>query len=216
MNQPAVGSNSSDNAAVTKRVQARATKESGSRMENATGHIGGAFQLTEKPQFLTERDNIFQRFWAENEALIATLPDQEITITLPDGTVKTGVAFKTTPYDIALSISKGLADNVIIAKVLYSRRLEADSIVACDQDEEQVGTQHGAATDGELWDLTRPLVGDCLLKLLKFDEPEGKTVFWHSSAHVLGAALELSMGVHLTIGPALQVSYTLYPNGGIP
>jgi threonyl-tRNA synthetase len=175
-------------------------------MENATGHIGGPFQMTEKPQFLTERENIFQRFWAENEALVANLPDQEITITLPDGTVKTGVAFKTTPYDIALSISKGLADNVIIAKVIYSRRLEADSIVACDQDEDhQIATPQAA--DGELWDLTRPLVGDCLLRLLKFDEPEGKTVFWHSSAHVLGAALEVSMGVHLTIGPALQVNF---------
>jgi threonyl-tRNA synthetase len=171
-------------------------------MEN-TGHIGGPFQMTERPQFLTERENIFQRFWSENEAHVANLPDQEITITLPDGTVKNGIAFKTTPYDIALSISKGLADNVIIAKVLYSRRLEADSIVACDQEDEQLSVAAGA--EGELWDLTRPLVGDCVLRLLKFDDPEGKTVFWHSSAHVLGAALEVSMGVHLTIGPALQV-----------
>jgi threonyl-tRNA synthetase len=189
--------------ATTKRTQARATKESGPRIGNA-GHIGGTFQLTEQPHFLLERDQIFQRFWQENENNLLNLPDQEISVTLPDGTVKTGIAFKTTPLDIALSISKGLADNVLIAKVQYTRRLESDSIVACDQDEE-IPLSSSAGGNGELWDLSRPLVGDCQMKLFKFDDPEGKTVFWHSSAHVLGAALEATMGVHLTIGPALQV-----------
>lgn len=200
VNQPVINQDASN---ASKRVQARATKESGARMDN-TGHIGGPFQLKENPEFLKEREEIFNRFWAENEANVANLPDQEISVTLPDGTVKTGIAFKTTPYDIALSISKGLADNVIIAKVQYTRRLEADSIVACDQEDDQIAAQ---SNDGELWDLSRPLVGDCNLKLFKFEDPEGKTVFWHSSAHVLGAALELSMGVHLTIGPALQSGF---------
>lgn len=55
-----------------------------------------------------------------------------------------------------------------------------------------------------LWDLTRPLEEDCTLELFKFDSPEGKKVFWHSSAHVLGEALELLFDCHLTIGPALK------------
>ena len=47
----------------------------------------------------------------------------------------------------------------------------------------------------------RPLEGDCDLKLHKFDEPEGKEVFWHSSAHILGEALESLYGARLTHGP---------------
>jgi hypothetical protein len=64
--------------------------------------------------------------------------------------------------------------------------------------------------EGQLWDLTRPLIGDCMLTLLKFDSDtdganshagsDSKTVFWHSSAHILGAALESVFGAHLTIG----------------
>ena len=45
----------------------------------------------------------------------------------------------------------------------------------------------------------RPLEGDCSLKLFGFDDPEGKELYWHSSAHVLGEALELEYGADLTI-----------------
>jgi threonyl-tRNA synthetase len=60
---------------------------------------------------------------------------------------------------------------------------------------------------GELWDMSRPLIGDCTLTLLKYDDPEAKTVFSHSSAHVLGAALEACIGAHLTIGPPLTSGF---------
>lgn len=191
-------------SAASKRAQTRATKESGARMEN-TGHIGGHFEINENPQFLAERRAIFDRFWAESEAKKASHEDIEISITLPDGSVKSGHAFKTSPFDVAMGISKGLADSVIIAKVLYTRRLEHDSVVACDKEEDEEAS--APIEDGELWDLTRPLVGDCQLRLLKYDDPEAKAVFWHSSAHVLGAALESTFGAHLTIGPALQSGF---------
>ena len=51
------------------------------------------------------------------------------------------------------------------------------------------------------YDATRPLEGNCEIKLLKFEDPKGKETFWHSSAHVLGETLELEFGVHLTHGP---------------
>ena len=56
-----------------------------------------------------------------------------------------------------------------------------------------------------LWDMTRPLVGPVAkLEFLKFaDDKEAKTVFWHSSAHMLGEALEHLYGCKLTIGPPL-------------
>ena len=64
-----------------------------------------------------------------------------------------------------------------------------------------------AQEEWELWDVCRPLEGDCELKLHKFDEPEGKEVFWHSSAHILGEALEMLYSAQLTHGPATETGF---------
>lgn len=61
--------------------------------------------------------------------------------------------------------------------------------------------------NGELFDLLRPFEADCGLELLDFDHPEGKMVFWHSSAHVLGEAAELHYGCHLCIGPPIEEGF---------
>ena len=53
----------------------------------------------------------------------------------------------------------------------------------------------------ELYDSFRPFEGDVEIKLLTFDDPEGKMVFWHSSAHILGESMEREYGVHLCHGP---------------
>ncbi|KAM3346647.1 hypothetical protein ACQJBY_020934 [Aegilops geniculata] len=74
--------------------------------------------------------------------------------------------------DIATGISTGLAASCLIAQV-----------------------------NGVLWDMTRPLEGDCDLKLFKFDSNEGRDTFWHSSAHILGESLERVYGCKLCIGP---------------
>ena len=76
---------------------------------------------------------------------------------------------------VALSISKGLAGQVVVSKV-----------------------------NDQLWDSFRPLEEDCTLELVKFDSDEAKKVFWHSSSHILGQALELKYGASLCIGPALK------------
>jgi threonyl-tRNA synthetase len=78
-------------------------------------------------------------------------------ITLPDGAIKEGKKWISTPMDIAAGISTGLAASCLIAQV-----------------------------NGVLWDMARPLEGDCELKLFKFDSDEGRDTFWHSSAHILG------------------------------
>lgn len=101
-----------------------------------------------------------------------------IQITLPDGKIMEGISWKTTPLDIATKISKKLAEASVVAKV-----------------------------NGELHDLFRPLEENCTLELLKFDSPEGKHVFWHSSAHLVGEALERIYGVHLCVGPALEEGF---------
>jgi len=58
--------------------------------------------------------------------------------------------------------------------------------------------------NGELWDLERPLEGSCSLQLLKFDDEEAQAVFWHSSAHILGEAMERVYGGCLCYGPPIQ------------
>ena len=97
-----------------------------------------------------------------------------IKVTLPDGKVLDGESWRTSPLNIAEMISKGLADNTVIAKV-----------------------------NGELFDLDRPLEGDCEIKFLKFDDEEGKMVFWHSTAHLMGEAMELCYGGCLCYGPPI-------------
>lgn len=58
--------------------------------------------------------------------------------------------------------------------------------------------------NGTLWDLDRPLENDCKLELLKFDDPEAQGVFWHSSAHILGEAIERIYGGYLCYGPPID------------
>lgn len=48
------------------------------------------------------------------------------------------------------------------------------------------------------------MVASCKLELLDFEHEEGKAVFWHSSAHVLGEACEKHYGCHLCIGPPIE------------
>ncbi|KAF6214978.1 hypothetical protein GE061_009726 [Apolygus lucorum] len=98
-----------------------------------------------------------------------------ISVTLPDGKVIEGLSWKTTPYEVAQQISQGLADNAVISKV-----------------------------DGVLWDLDRPLTNNCKLQLLKFDDAEAQAVFWHSSAHILGEAMERVYGGCLCYGPPIE------------
>ncbi|KAH0793257.1 threonyl-tRNA synthetase [Histomonas meleagridis] len=58
--------------------------------------------------------------------------------------------------------------------------------------------------NGKMWDLTRPIVEDCKITFITFDDERGKEVFWHSSAHVLGACIEQELGVEIAIGPATE------------
>lgn len=61
-----------------------------------------------------------------------------------------------------------------------------------------------AKVDKELWDLDRPLEKSCNLKLLKFDDEEAQAVFWHSTAHIMGEAMERLYGGLLCYGPPID------------
>ncbi len=96
-------------------------------------------------------------------------------ITFPDGMVKE-YELGQTPLEIAMSISEGLARNVLSATV-----------------------------NGEKWDPIRPIDTDASLKLHTWNDEEGKYTFWHSSAHLLAEALEsLYPGIKFGIGPPIE------------
>lgn len=98
-----------------------------------------------------------------------------IQITFPDGKVR-DYAPGVSALEVAKSISQGLAQNVLAARV---------------------GT--------EVWDLTRPIHTSTTLQLLTWDDADGKATFWHSSAHLMAEALESTFtGIKFAIGPPIE------------
>jgi threonyl-tRNA synthetase len=98
-----------------------------------------------------------------------------INITLPDGSIRQ-YPEGTTSLDVAKSISEGLARNVLSATV-----------------------------NGEVWDATRPISQDSILRLHTWNDKEGKSTFWHSSAHLFAEAVEdLYPGTKFGIGPSID------------
>ena len=98
-----------------------------------------------------------------------------IKITLPDGAVRE-YEKGTTALAVAKSISEGLARKVLAAEI-----------------------------NGQVWDATRPIQGDATLKLLTWNDTEGKSTFWHSSAHLMAEAVEAQFpGVKFWVGPAVE------------
>jgi len=184
-------------------------RKDGARMTKGTGKsieagelIGGEFTPQKDAPWLASRSEALDVIVERQKAALAAMAETAIKVTLPDGTVKEGIAFKTTPADIAGSISKGLMNATCVASVRYSKRLEGPGAAVVNTDEvEEEGAAEGPS-DWELWDAGRALEGDCELQLHKFDDDKGKEVFWHSSAHILGEALETLYGVKLTHGPA--------------
>ncbi|ESA41972.1 threonyl-tRNA synthetase [Neurospora crassa] len=142
----------------------------------AAGGDAGPLEMNPPPAFIQERLDLFDKLYKEQQEELAKRPRDDILITMPDGTTKTGKAYETTPAEIAKGISNSLFKRTVVARI-----------------------------DGEtLWDLERPLEKSCKLELLDFNDDQGKFVFWHSSAHILGEACERRFGCSLCIGPPVD------------
>lgn len=103
---------------------------------------------------------------------------KNIQITFPDGS-RREYAAGVTGLDIAKDLSNSLAKKALAVKVNEHVR-----------------------------DLTRPIAEDAEFQILTFDDPEGRDVFWHSSAHVMAqAVLELFPGTKLAIGPPIDEGF---------
>lgn len=98
-----------------------------------------------------------------------------IKITFPDGAVRE-YEKGTSALKVAQSISEGLARKVLAAEI-----------------------------NGQVWDATRPIENDSALKLLTWNDTDGKSTFWHSSAHLMAEAVEsLFPGVKFWVGPPVE------------
>ncbi len=101
-----------------------------------------------------------------------------IKITLPDGAVRE-YEQGVTAMDVAKSISEGLARKVLAANI-----------------------------NGQTWDATRPITADASLQLLTWADLQGKSTFWHSSAHLMAEAIEsMFPGVKFWVGPPLETGF---------
>lgn len=205
-------------------VQGRRTiQSSGPKMES-DGTLLGKDSFVKRqanPSWLEERVKIFDEIDAKRKEEMSSKTPTAISVTMPDGNVlekdKQGEPFmswKTTPFMVAATISQGLADNSTVARVTFQDfvadyDLGQDGMAVPDAMAEALGDEVEAGSSNSkvyLWDINRPLVGNVSkLELLKFDsDEEAKTVFWHSSAHIMGEALENLYGNQLTIGPPLN------------
>ncbi|MGN6540928.1 MAG: threonine--tRNA ligase [Ginsengibacter sp.] len=101
-----------------------------------------------------------------------------MNITFPDGAVRQ-YEQGSSAMDIAKSISEGLARRILAAEV-----------------------------NGEIWDLSRPIKNDATIKFLTWEDANGKSTFWHSSAHLMAEAVEDTFpGVKFWVGPPVEKGF---------
>lgn len=213
-------------------------------------------ERTKNPSWLKDRCAVYDSIKARRQKEFESKKLVNISVTMPDGNTLSHYkpkkkkvdtdnevpaadgeskydeaepfqAYKTTPYDVAATISQGLADSSTVARITYEKYVDdyspaedgmeaqdtlADAMDDMDLDDDADGEDTNNNSNESkplkpmLWDMNRPLVGPVSkLELLKFDnDQEAKTVFWHSSAHMMGEALEHLFGSKLTIGPPLK------------
>jgi hypothetical protein len=141
------------------------------------------------PDFLIKRNELFDKLKRERQAEILEKEKPEISVVLDLGLDKEGKprpampvaakAWESTPGSFLRHVDKDVSSDFVIAKV-----------------------------DGkELWDLDRPLENACRVKYIPFSSAEGRNVFWHSSAHVLGEAAECQYNCLLSHGPPVEQGF---------
>ncbi|KAI4213495.1 MAG: hypothetical protein LQ351_003996 [Letrouitia transgressa] len=141
------------------------------------------------PAFIVERNRIFDELKNKYDAEVLEKAHPVINVELDlgldgDGRPRPAMpvaakAWESTPGSFLKHVDKSISNDVVIAKI-----------------------------DGkELWDLDRPLESNCRVSYLPFTSTEGRNVFWHSSAHVLGEAAECQYQCLLSHGPPVEQGF---------
>lgn len=140
----------------------------------------GPPQARPLPEYILERNAFFDELMKESIEQRKAGPEIKITLAIgPTETIsQEGRAFETTPGQMLRHVPKEVAASAIVAKV-----------------------------GGVLWDLDRPLEKDSKISYLSFEDDEGRDVFWHSSAHMLGEAAEHEYGCKLSHGPPTAMGF---------
>ena len=171
--------------------QTKDTSNSQILQENRTPSKSAANQAmaTSLPEFIKRRNELFDKLKRQRHAEILEKEKSEINVVLDLGLDKHGKprtalpvaakAWESTPGSFLKHVDKDISSDVVIAKV-----------------------------DGkELWDLDRPLEYGCRVCYVPFSSTEGRNVFWHSSAHVLGEACECQFNCLLSHGPPVEQGF---------
>ncbi|KAM3165473.1 Threonyl-tRNA synthetase [Lachancea thermotolerans] len=157
----------------------KSSEKGNGKSKNKQNSKQSSLYLDPEPDFIDERNQLFDKLLKEYQEKVEQMPRVPIKVVLKDGSEKEATAWETTPMDIAKQIAKSFPDKQCISKA-----------------------------NGQLWDLERPLEGkegdEVKLEFFDFDSDEGKRVFWHSSAHVLGEACECNLGAHICLGPPTE------------
>lgn len=141
------------------------------------------------PDFVLERNKLFDELKRRHDAELLEKDRPLINVVLDLGLDKNGQpraampvaakAWESTPGSFLRHLDKDITSDVVVAKV-----------------------------DGkQLWDLDRPLEYDCRVSYVPFISAEGRNVFWHSSAHVLGEGAECQFQCLLSHGPPVQQGF---------
>ena len=144
---------------------------------------------TALPDFILQRNQLFDELKQKADAELLQKERLQINVVLDLSLDKDGKprprmpvaakAWESTPGSFLKHVHKDISADVVIAKV-----------------------------DGkELWDLDRPLEYACHVSYLPFSSAEGRNVFWHSSAHVLGEAAECHYKCRLSHGPPVEQGF---------
>ena len=141
------------------------------------------------PNFVIKRNRLFNELKRKHDAEILEKEHHVIKVVLNLGLDKEGKpraempvaakAWESTPGSFLRHVDKDISSDVVISKV----------------------------NGKELWDLDRPLEYDCTVSYVPFSSSEGRNVFWHSSAHVLGEAAECQYNCLLSHGPPVEQGF---------
>ena len=188
-NRKSVGSKPADSS--VKGLSNTLTQKESKRADKPEVDTSKAKMASEPslPEFIIKRNKLFDELKRKYDAEILDKEHHVINIVLDLGLDKEGKprpampvaakAWESTPGSFLRHVDKDISSNVVIAKV-----------------------------DGkELWDLDRPLEFDCRVSYVPFSSAEGRNVFWHSSAHVLGEAAECQYNCLLSHGPPVEQGF---------
>ena len=186
-------SNSQSNVTPVSRAQMESKRASSNPKSGGGKNVHSSEEAGSSPislpDFVLKRNELFEELKKKSDAELLQKERPEINVVLDLGLDKDGKprpllpvaakAWESTPGSFLRHVDKDVSADVVIAKV-----------------------------DGKvLWDLDRPLEYGCRVSYLPFTSAEGRNVFWHSSAHVLGEAAECHYNCLLSHGPPVEQGF---------